>query len=110
MEKPEPVGASEGSGPKVFVTLITAEGVETQAFTQAEAAAAGLLHPEAYNLIVSPERPKQKGSGPFCPVCGLTQKDFEKRGPVGLSRVLRGLPCGIAWNPETDAQGGQARG
>ncbi len=84
-QNPEPTPAET----MVYITFVTADGVVKKAIPQSQAESDGLLEPDAYNLIGSIDLPKPKASGRSCPVCGLTQKDFEKRGRLGCPECYR---------------------
>lgn len=78
-------GKIPGEGVKgpVFVALVTADGVQNKTFSQPEAEAAGLLHPQAFYLL---DGRKRRAPGPgqrHCEVCGLSQTEFEQRGRFG---------------------------
>ena len=119
----EKVSCSQcGESASVFVTLVVKGKVTSRAYCHAHAQELGLLGPTGYALLEDKEpdfREDLSMESPRCPVCGFSQREFERRGRLGcgncyhtfgnliepmLSRMHRGVRHQgkvprKAWNP-----------
>jgi protein arginine kinase activator len=74
-----------GQSANVYVSSVKTGGVQTAAFCQAHAEAAGILDEHGYGLLDKSEPivSKRLDGTLRCPVCDCSQRDFERQGRVG---------------------------
>lgn len=90
----QPSASDLGSGfssdsPPVYVTFVSGETVITEIYTNADAAVKGLLGSSAYNLTEEREITPSPPRGTVCPLCGFSERDFEKKGRLGCPQCYQ---------------------